>query len=173
MEDSAELTAALDQVRDRCACAHAVAFTIALADIVSEIGHSNDHVPALRGLLALCDEFPVPHRRVLPVHVKSARAMLLEIRSALLPKWLRPVAPEPWSGYSPWGDCWGQRERITLAMRKLNLRAGARRECTLVARLTNIHLKRQDLSALSIHPGPLTLRFSVLVCPLVLVEMHH
>ena len=93
MEDSADLTAALDQVRDRCACAHAVAFTIALADIVSEIGHSNDHVPALRGLLALCDEFPVPHRRVLPVHVKSARAMLLEILSALLPEWLRPFAP--------------------------------------------------------------------------------
>ena len=36
-----------------------------------------------------------------------------------------------------------------------------------------IHLKRQDLSTLSTHPGPLTLRFSVLVCPLVLVEMHH
>ena len=72
--------------------AHAPAFTIALSELVTELSHTAERDPTLlEGLLKVCDEFPIPHRHSLPVHINSAKATLRDVLGPLLPETMRPV----------------------------------------------------------------------------------
>ena len=59
------------------------AFAIALTELVSEISYAQDEeVPALAGLVQLCENFLIVLRRVMPQHINGARG---EIKRMLGP----------------------------------------------------------------------------------------